>query len=183
MKELALHLLDIAENSVAANAKNITISVLFDTEKDLLQMSIEDDGKGMDADRLERITDPFVTSRTTRKVGLGIPLFKAAAESCNGSFDIQSTLGLGTIVTATFQESHIDRMPLGDLKSTLISLLIGYPDVHWVLKYGFNGNIFEFDDAPIKKELEGISLTNPDVLGFLNEYIASGIEDVQTENA
>ena len=92
----------------------------------------------MDAERLARITDPFVTSRTTRKVGLGIPLFKAAAESCNGSFDIQSTSGLGTNVTAAFQESHIDRMPLGDLKSTLISLLIGYPDVHWVLEIWFS---------------------------------------------
>lgn len=180
MKELALHLLDIAENSVAANAQNITISVLFNTEQDLLQLSIEDDGKGMDAERLQRITDPFVTSRTTRKVGLGIPLFKAAAESCNGSFDIQSALGQGTKVTAIFQESHIDRMPLGDLKSTLISLLIGYPDVHWVLKYGFNGNIFEFDDAPIKKELEGIALTEPGVLGFLNEYIASGITNTRS---
>lgn len=180
MKELALHLLDIAENSVAAEAKNITISVLFDTEEDLLQMSIEDDGKGMDAERLERITDPFVTSRTTRKVGLGIPLFKAAAESCNGSFDIQSTLGVGTQITAIFQESHIDRMPVGDLKSTMISLLIGYPEVHWVFKYGINGNIFEFDDAPIKKELEGISLTDPGVLGFLKDYIASGIESTQS---
>jgi anti-sigma regulatory factor (Ser/Thr protein kinase) len=179
LKELALHLLDIAENSVAANAKNITISVLFDTEKDLLQMSIEDDGIGMDAERLARITDPFVTSRTTRKVGLGIPLLKAAAESCDGSFDIQSTPDLGTRVTAIFQESHIDRMPLGDLKSTLISLLIGYPDVHWVMNYGFIGNIFEFDDEPIKDELEGISLTDPGVLGFLNEYITSGIENAQ----
>jgi anti-sigma regulatory factor (Ser/Thr protein kinase) len=186
LKELALHLLDIAENSVAANAESITISVLFDTEQDLLQMSIEDDGKGMAADQLAKITDPFVTSRTTRKVGLGIPLFKAAAESCNGSFDIQSTLGQGTTVTATFQESHIDRMPLGDLQSTLISLLIGYPDVHWVLKYGTDGNIFIFDDAPIKKELEGIALTDPGVLGFLNEYIASGIEntlETQTESS
>lgn len=183
MKELALHLLDIAENSVAANAKNITIAISFDTEQDLLQMSIEDDGKGMDAERLSCITDPFVTSRTTRKVGLGIPLFKAAAESCNGSFDIRSTLGKGTKVTAIFQESHIDRMPLGDLKSTLISLLIGYPDVHWVMKYGYNGNIFEFDDAPIKEELEGIALTDPGVLGFLNEYITSGIENTRTQSA
>lgn len=182
MKELALHLLDIAENSVAANAKNITITVLFDTVQDLLQMKVEDDGKGMDAERLNRITDPFVTSRTTRKVGLGIPLFKAAAEGCNGSFDIQSAPGQGTIVTAIFQNSHIDRMPLGNLKSTLVSLLIGYPDVHWVMKYGFNGNIFEFDDEPIKEELEGISLTDPAVLGFLNEYIASGIENVQATN-
>lgn len=183
MKELALHLLDIAENSVAAHAKNITITIVFNTITDRLQMSVEDDGIGMDAERVKRIIDPFVTSRTTRKVGLGIPLFKAAAEACNGTFDIHSTPGQGTTVTASFQNSHIDRMPLGNLKSTLISLLIGYPDVHWVLKYGFNGNVFEFDDAPIKKELEGVSLTDPAVLGFLNEYISSGIESVCALNA
>ena len=183
MKELALHLLDIAENSVAAKAKNITITVHFDTVNDRLQMSVEDDGTGMDAERLAKITDPFVTSRTTRKVGLGIPLFKAAAEACNGSFDIQSTPGKGTIVTANFQESHIDRMPLGNLQSTILSLLIGYPEIHWVMKVGRDEDIFEFDDAPIKRELEGVSLTDPAVLEFLNEYLTSGIESTRIQTA
>ncbi|RPI30832.1 MAG: ATP-binding protein, partial [Chloroflexota bacterium] len=111
MREIALHLLDIAENSVAAGAKNIAISVCEDLTSDRLRASVSDDGKGMDADLVARVTDPFVTSRTTRKVGLGIPLFKAAAEACNGCLDIVSQPGKGTCIEVEFQHSHIDRMP------------------------------------------------------------------------
>jgi signal transduction histidine kinase len=115
MREITLHLLDIAENSVAAGAKNIDIYIEENLLKDRLYLSIEDDGKGMDEETVKAITDPFTTSRTERKVGLGIPLLKNAAEACEGSLTVTSALGKGTKIEATFQHSHIDRMPLGDV--------------------------------------------------------------------
>ncbi len=127
MRELALHLLDIAENSVAADAGKIQIEVSEDTLADRLKMSVEDDGRGMDEALVARVVDPFVTSRTTRKVGLGIPLLKAAAEACKGGLTIQSALGKGTRIEVEFQRSHIDRMPLGDLGATFLTLVVGYP--------------------------------------------------------
>jgi len=179
LRELALHLLDIAENSVAANGKNITISVEEDTVKDRLRMSVQDDGVGMDADTVAKVIDPFYTTRTTRKVGLGIPLLKEAAEACNGFLTIQSEPGHGTRIDVEFQHSHIDRMPLGDLAGTFLSLLIAYPPIHWTFSYRANEQDFEFDDAPIKKELEGVSLTEPGVLSFIRQMIESGIAEIQ----
>jgi len=112
VRELALHLLDIAQNSVAAQARNITISVIENTSADRLHLAVEDDGFGMNAETIQRVVDPFVTSRTTRSVGLGIPLLKAAAESCEGFLEIKSQVGVGTRVDVEFRRSHIDRMPL-----------------------------------------------------------------------
>ncbi|NPV84849.1 MAG: sensor histidine kinase [Anaerolineae bacterium] len=182
MKELALHLLDIAENSIAANAKNITIIVEENTIADYLKMIITDDGKGMSQEMVSRVVDPFVTSRTTRKVGLGIPLLKAAAEACNGYLTIKSEPGKGTSVEVCFQHSHIDRMPLGDLTGTFLGLVIGSPEIHWVFKYTHNHHEFVFDDAPIKAELDGIPLSEPSVLGFIRQYLEEGIRQAISKN-
>lgn len=176
MRELALHLLDIAENSVAADARNINISVHEDNRQDTLKMVVADDGKGMDADLVKRVIDPFVTSRTTRKVGLGIPLLKAAAEACNGYLDIQSAIGAGTTITVVFQRSHIDRMPLGDLAATFLHLIVAYPEIHWVFKYEVDDSQFFFDDHDLKTVLAGIPLSEPTVLTYLRELITDGIE-------
>jgi anti-sigma regulatory factor (Ser/Thr protein kinase) len=179
MREIALHLLDIAENSVAANASTIEIGVLEDLRADRLSAVINDNGKGMDEAMVARICDPFVTSRTTRKVGLGIPLFKAAAEACNGGLTIQSTLGQGTRVCVEFQHSHIDRMPLGNLAATILTLVVGSPEVHWILSYTVNGHTFAFDDQPVKETLDGIPLTDPLVLSYLRELLEVGIADIR----
>ena len=180
MRELALHLLDIAENSVAAEAGDITIAVEEDTKKDRLKLSVNDNGKGMDEEMVARVTDPFVTSRTTRKVGLGIPLLKAAAEACNGYLRINSAVGQGTRLEVEFQLSHIDRMPLGDLAGTCFELLVGWPQIHWVFRYACNGSEFVFDDAPIKKELGDVSLTEPSILTYLRESLQEGIDSMRT---
>ncbi len=181
MRELALHLLDIAENSVAANARNITLSVDEDIEHDRLKMSVEDDGKGMDEEMVAMVVDPFVTSRTTRKVGLGIPLLKAAAEACNGFLNITSEKGKGTQVEVEFQHSHIDRMPLGDVAGTVLSLVVAFPNVHWKLIYTVNNHVFEFDDLPVKETLDGVSLTEPLILAYLRQTIQDGIYEVKQE--
>lgn len=179
MRELALHILDIAENSISANASKIKILVEENLTEDYLRITIEDDGKGMDAETLAKITDPFVTSRTTRKVGLGIPFFKAAAEACEGSLIIRSKLGLGTSVEVIFKHSHIDRMPLGDMTGTLMTLLIGTPDIHWIFEYRVDGKRFVFDDEPIKQTLEGISLSEPAVMKFIRQSLSEGIKEVR----
>lgn len=186
MREIALHLLDIAENSVAAQAHSIEIRVEEDLLSDRLATVVCDDGRGMDAETLARVTDPFVTSRTTRKVGLGIPLFKAAAEACNGSFTITSAIGQGTTVEAVFQHSHIDRMPLGDLPGTLLTLVVAYPQIHWVFQYRGRSaspnaefRQFVFDDQPIKAELGDLPLCEPAVLAFLRSLLEEGMQDIR----
>jgi hypothetical protein len=185
MREIALHLLDLAENSVSANAKKIVITICEDYRADLLTASIEDNGKGMSPELVKKVTDPFVTSRTTRKVGLGIPLLKEAAEESNGRMVITSTLGAGTKVEVTFQHSHIDRMPLGDLPATFLSLVIAHPGVHWVFHYSVQppGDAekmdFEFDDQPIKDTLGDVPLTDPDVLAYVRGMLEEGIKSTQ----
>lgn len=184
MREISLHLLDIAENSVAAESDCINISVCEDLQNDRLCAIVEDNGKGMDAETIERVVDPFVTSRTTRNVGLGIPLLKEATEQCNGTFKIQSDLGRGTVIKMTFQHSHIDRMPLGDLAGTYLSLLVAHPEITWMFGYCYisaNGEIlneFCFDGQEVKETLDGIPLTDPVVLAYLREIFQSGIEVV-----
>jgi hypothetical protein len=163
LRELALHLLDIAHNSVSAHARNITIAVEENTVTDRLTLSVGDDGIGMDAVTVQRVTDPFVTSRKTRNVGLGIPLLKAAAEMCGGSLVIHSIPGVGTRIDA----------------ETILSLVVGCPDVHWIFRYKADEQIFEFDDAPIKQELVDIPLSEPEVLSYLRELLESGVSQLQ----
>ena len=179
MRELSLHLLDIAENSVAAGARMIRINVREDLAADRLVLTVQDNGKGMDAATVARVTDPFVTSRTTRKVGLGLPLLKEAAELCGGYLRITSEVGQGTLVEVEFQHSNIDRMPLGDLACTFLTLLISSPEVNWVFQYQVNQQIFFFDDVPIKQELQGVAMTEPVILGFLHDLLINGVASVQ----
>jgi hypothetical protein len=179
LREIALHILDIAENSIAAGASLIEISVEEDIQNDRLRIVIQDNGRGMDEAMVARITDPFVTSRTTRKVGLGIPLFKAAAEACNGYLQLSSSVGQGTRIEAEFQRSHIDRMPLGDLAGTMLNLIVCQPDIHWLFRYQAGEQAFIFDDEPIKSELAGIPLTEPAVLKFIKATLKEGIDTVR----
>ncbi len=173
-----LHIVDVVQNSVRAEAKTIEITIEEDLRNDRLKATVQDDGMGMDEKMVARISDPFMTTRTTRKIGLGIPLFKAAAEACNGSLQITSAPGQGTRLAVEFQRSHIDRMPLGDLAGTLLTFLITYSDIHWLFCYKVNEREFVFDDEPIKKELEGVPLTEPTILAFLRELLQEGIDEV-----
>jgi hypothetical protein len=185
MKEIALHLLDLAENSVSAGARTVQISVCEDLKADKLFAAVEDDGRGMTAEMVKAVVDPFVTSRTTRKVGLGIPLLKAAAESSNGGLTISSTPGKGTRVEALFQHSHIDRMPLGKMDATILGLTVAHPDVHWIFDYttqpknGTPAAHFVFDDQPVKEILQDTPLTHPDVLAYLRETLETGIGEAK----
>jgi len=178
LRELALHILDIAENSISAGASQVEISVVRNTRENQLVISVRDNGNGMDEEMLARVINPFVTSRTTRKVGLGIPMFKQAAEACNGGLTVDSQPGKGTEITATFQNNHIDRMPLGNLADTFLSLLIGTPDVNWVLDYQADDQVFHFDDREVKAAIEGMPLTDYRVIEYLTATIKDGVAGI-----
>ena len=179
MRELTLHLLDIAENSIAAGARNIKIQIEENINNDLLKLVVSDDGRGMSEETVNKVIDPFVTSRTTRKVGLGIPLLKEAAEACNGSFSLTSTLGKGTELSVQFQRSHIDRMPLGDVNTTFQNLFFSNPLIHWIFEYRIDEKEFVFDDRDIKAELQGVSLTEPEIIRVIRELFESGLQDIK----
>lgn len=171
MTEISLNILDVAENSTKAGATLVTITVEADFGADQLTVSIEDNGCGMTLEQVERVTDPFFTSRTTRKVGLGVPFFKYAAESTGGSFRIDSTVGEGTTVTATFTLSHIDRMPLGDINTTIHTLVVYHPDTDFVYSYRYNDKSFTMDTREFKEILGDISFDTPEISAYILEFL------------
>jgi anti-sigma regulatory factor (Ser/Thr protein kinase) len=178
MRELALHILDIVENALEANACHIELVVTEDHTADRLTIIVRDDGRGMDAETVRKVRDPFYTTRTTRHVGLGIPLLEAAAERCAGGLDIQSKPGKGTTITATFQHSHIDRAPLGDMPSTLMGILLNAQPFDFFYAHRIRDDscehTFELDTREIKQQLGGLLLSTPAVRRWLGEYIAQG---------
>ena len=175
MKELSLNLLDVATNSITAKATKIELTIIYDIVGKLLTLSIKDDGCGMSEEMLSRVCDPFTTSRTTRKVGLGLPLFKQSAESAGGSFCISSVLNKGTEVTATFKTDNIDCMPMGDLTGTIITLLQYAPKIRWVVNYKVDNREFVFDTKEVSAILGDVNIDSPEVLSFLGDYIKQNI--------
>mgnify|MGYP002522361790 CR=1 FL=1 len=176
MRELSLNILDIVENSVRAGATLIKVSVM--AKDGFLTIEIADDGKGMSEEFLRSVTDPFTTTRTTRKVGMGIPLFKMAAETANGSFDIKSKTGEGTTVTAKFEIDNVDRAPLGNLAETAATELFdGTPDFVWTLTV--ENRSYSFDTRDLKKQLDGISVDNPEITVFVKELLTENFETVR----
>ena len=176
MFELSLHILDLVQNSISAGAGLVVIEIVIDEEKDLLTISIMDDGCGMDEALLARVTSPFATTRTTRKVGLGIPMMKQSAEMCGGRFRIESTVGVGTTLRAEFGHGHVDRPPLGDLTGTMQALILGAPDKpDFRLNYTENGREFCFDTREVREVLGGVSLAEPAVLQWIKSAIEEGL--------
>lgn len=176
MREISLNILDIVQNSITANASLVNIDIIANTKKNELAVTITDNGKGIDKDFLKEITNPFTTTRTTRKVGLGLPLFKQAAIITGGSFDINSQQGKGTVVKAVFIISSIDRMPLGNLADTIIILVQNDNDVEIVLYLNVDGREFNFDTEKIKKETGLENFKDNEVIVFLREYLKENIE-------
>ena len=188
MKELSLHILDIAENSAKAGAKLIGIYV---TEKDgILTLRITDDGCGMKPEMLSRVTDPFTTSRTTRKVGLGLPLLRLAAEQTGGSLEITSRHidefpeDHGTVVTAVFDTRHIDSPPLGDVISTIVTLIQGHPESDLVFRHKAEGAdspgetlSVSLDTRELREVLGDVPLSTPEVLVWIRDSLSEQYGD------
>ena len=182
MKELSLNILDIAENSVKAGADTVRITL---TETDnLLTIRIEDNGCGMKKDFLESVTDPFTTTRTTRKVGLGIPLFKLAAEQTDGSFLIESRHvddhpdDHGTVTQASFHTDHLDFTPLGDVASTLTVLIQGSPGIHWIYSHTTPSGEVSLDTDELKAVLGDVPLNNAEVIAWIGGYLKEQYEEI-----
>lgn len=172
MQEISLNILDIAQNSIRANATLIEISVEEDRETDLFAFTIKDNGCGMDEDMVRRVTDPFVTTRTTRKVGLGIPLLKAAAQQTGGDIELRSTVGVGTTIRAYFSHSSIDRQPLGDISAVMVSLISMNPDIDFVYNHFFGKESFTLDTRELREILGNeVSFSEISVAQWIGEYI------------
>jgi len=184
MKEISLNILDITMNSVKAGAKNIGITI--DETDTVLDITITDDGKGMSEQMLANVTDPFCTSRTTRKVGLGVPFYKLAAEMTGGEFSIKSRQKKsegdlsGTSVRAVFNKSHIDCMPLGDIISTVCVLVQGSPQIDFEFHHRINGKEISLSTAVIRELLgEEISLASPEIIAFIRQSLSEEYDELK----
>ena len=177
MEELSLHLLDLIQNSVKAGASLIEIII---TEKaGLLTIELNDNGCGMSEEFLQRVESPFTTTRTTRKVGLGIPLFKQAALMAGGDFGIISRQGEGTRIKASFEINNIDRAPMGDLAGTILGQVLSTPVTpDYRLLYAVEDASFEYDTREIRRQLEGVPLDAPDVIAWMKDYLEEGIREL-----
>ena len=171
MEDLSLHILDIAENSIAAGARTVSIAVLEDGSADLLSLEIADDGKGMSPGDLEKAADPFFTTRTTRRIGLGLALLREAAVAANGTTHISSAPGAGTTVRATFQMSHIDRKPLGQMADTILALIATPGEFDILYTHTRDGKTVTFDTREIRAELQGIALNSAGALSAIREHL------------
>ena len=179
MRDLSLHILDIAENSIEARARRIDIRIEESRRLDRLTLEIVDDGRGMDKELLERAIDPFVTTQKTRRIGLGLPLLAQAAEAAGGKLSLASRPGRKTKVRATFQLSHIDLKPLGDIAQTLAVLIAGHPEIDLRYAHKTDGRIFRFDTRKLRAQLGEISLATPHVLALINKEIQDGLIQIR----
>jgi len=178
MRDLSLHLLDIAQNSITAGASKIGVSICADKERDLLELEITDNGIGMDECFLKEVVNPFVTTRDTRQIGLGIPLLEASAIRASGELRITSEKFVGTTVSANFKISHIDRLPLGDIAQTLTALITARPEIEFELILTNKKESFNFNSPEVKKRLGEVPITEPQVLTWICEYINEGVKTI-----
>ncbi|MDR2091068.1 MAG: ATP-binding protein [Clostridiales bacterium] len=177
MRELSLNILDIAENSIAARASVIDISLIL--RGVFLEVSVKDNGCGMSGEFLARVTDPFTTTRTTRKVGVGIPFFKMAAEMTGGTFEIRSKKGEGTVVSAVFDIESVDFIPIGDIGGTMGALIMHAPNTVFTLKIDVRGNVYEFDTMEIKDVLgDDVPIDGIEVINFIKNNIKENFDAV-----
>jgi len=179
MKDLSLHILDIVQNSIRAKAKLIVIEIAELPKDNQLIITITDNGAGMNPDQLQHAIDPFYTSRTTRKVGLGLSLFKQNAEMSGGTFNLESELGKGTKVIAKFGLNHLDRPVIGDLVGTLLLLICSSGEIDYVFKHQTPSGEYVLDTREIKQILENVSLNQPEVRSFLKEMLQENLEQIQ----
>lgn len=176
MREISLNILDIAQNSISAKATLIEIEL--SEQSNILTVKIADNGKGMSPEQLEQVRDPFFTTRTTRKIGMGIPLFKMAAEMTGGSFDIKSTLGKGTTVTAVFRTDSIDFTPVGDMAATMCSLISMNTEIDFVYRRVNGEREFTLDTRQMREILGEVSLSSPEVTEFITDFICENTTEI-----
>ena len=175
MRELSLHIMDIVENGIAAGATLIQITITEDIKGNRLKIEIQDNGRGIPGEKMEKVMDPFYTTRTTRRVGLGLSLFKEASRRCEGEFRLTSEEGKGTEVLATFRRNHIDLAPFGDMAGSLTSLIMGNPDVDFLYTHRVGEEDLVIDTREIKNALDGLTINDPHVIKYISDMIRESI--------
>jgi anti-sigma regulatory factor (Ser/Thr protein kinase) len=178
LEDLSLHILDIVENAIAARAKRIEILVVEEPREDRLTIEIRDDGIGMDEEVSRKAIDPFFTTRTSRRVGLGLSLMAQAAQEAGGVLRIESNLGKGTKVVATFQYHHIDRKPLGSMVETMMTLFLGNPELDISYTHKKEGRSYILSSQWLKEQFQNRSLTNPEVIQRLRKHLQEGLTQI-----
>jgi hypothetical protein len=179
MLELAEHILDIAENSIRAGAGTVEITINEDSAKDLLSIEINDNGSGMTKEEIKKVEDPFYTTKTVRRVGLGIPLLANAAKMAGGSLRLKSAKGKGTKLTATFALSHLDRQPMGNITTTMLTLIAGNSDVDFIYKHRHNDRRFTLDTRQIRKEIDDVRINHPEIIKYIRGVIDEGLREIK----
>lgn len=179
MPELSMHIMDIMENGIAAGAWHLDLFIDIDTQNDTITITVVDNGKGMDTEMIEKAMDPLFSTKKGKGWGLGIPLFIQTAEACDGGFSIVSEKGSYTRVTVAMKLSHIDRPPLGNMTDTIISLIVGHPEIDLYVMVKKDQDKYEFDTRIVREIMGDIDLSTPQVLGALEEDIESGLAELQ----
>jgi anti-sigma regulatory factor (Ser/Thr protein kinase) len=178
MKDLSLHIMDILQNSIRAGASEITLDIAENTAENTYRITFTDNGCGMDEATVKRVIDPFFTTRTVRKVGLGLPLLKQNCEQTGGSLHITSKVGEGTQVEAIFTHNHIDRPASGDIAGTVVLTASSNPDIHFIYRHQKDGQTYTFDTEEVKEALDGLSIQQPEIIRYLREMIEENIKSL-----
>lgn len=178
MKDLSLHIMDILQNSIRAGASKIDLDIIENTVENTFRILFTDNGCGMDEEMVKRVIDPFFTTRTVRKVGLGLPLLKQNCEQTGGSLHITSKQGEGAQVEAVFIHDHIDRPVLGDIAGTVVLTASANPDIHFIYRHNKNGKIYTFDTEEVNEVLDGLSIQTPEIIQYLREMIVGNLKEI-----
>lgn len=179
MNQLSLHILDLAQNSIRANARLVEIKVTENPDQDRYQIEITDDGEGMTEEQLALASNPFYTSRTTRKVGMGLALIRQNVEMSGGHFQMSSKKGIGTELMVSFGFHHLDRPAMGDIAGTLVILANNEKKTDFVYGHKTHSGEYQFDTREVKRSLDNIPLSNPQIQNFLMEMIRENLEQIQ----
>jgi len=178
MKELSMHILDIAMNSVKAEATLIEIKIEESIKNNFIKITIKDNGKGMSKEVLKHVTNPFYTTRTTRKVGLGLPMLKEACERCNGYLKINSEIGIGTTVECVLERSNIDRAPIGNIGDTIMVIINSLNDCELIFTHEVGGKKFQINTVQIKEILDNVDINDSNVMLWVKDYVNENIKDL-----
>ena len=171
MEDLAMHLMEILINSISAGAKRVILFIRDSVRDDVIEITVKDDGKGMSKEMAERVASPFTTSRTTRKVGLGLAFLSGLCEMCNGKFELESELGVGTTVNASIQKSHLDAPMMGDIGNLIMTAVQSGKDCEIEFHYKTDNDEFVFTTDEVKETLDGVSILEPEVLIWIKDYV------------
>lgn len=178
MREISLHILDLVQNSIEAGATSINLEIIENFNEDVMIIRVTDNGRGMDEKMRQLVIDPFITTRTTRRIGLGLPLMDMTTKRCGGYLTIASTPGRGTVIEAMFQHSHLDRPPLGNMVETITNILVANPELQFSYQHAVGDKTFIVSSQEIADILKGIPLTQPDVLVWLREFLSENIANL-----